>query len=80
MCVCVCLWWCWWGSPLLTSVGLFEWADETRIPAEFCHAAERLRQETGQEETVSLRSFITNCFSGFFFVYFDRCEVILMRV
>lgn len=80
MCVCVCLWWCWWGSPLLTSVGLFEWADETRIPAEFRHAAERLRQETGQEETVSLRSFITNCFSGFFFVYFDRCEVILMRV
>lgn len=34
------------GSPFLTSVGLFEWADETRVPAEFLHAAGRPRQET----------------------------------
>lgn len=34
------------GGVLLTSVGLFEWADETQIPAEFLHEAARLRQET----------------------------------
>ena len=45
------------GGVLSTSVGLFERVDETRVPAEFLHGAARLRQETGGEEIVSLRSF-----------------------
>lgn len=39
-------------GPFLTSVGLFEWADETRIPAEFFHAAGRPRQDTDRTGTV----------------------------
>lgn len=50
------------GGVLSTSVGLFERADETRVPAEFLHGAVRLRQETNREEIVSLRSFFTIIF------------------
>lgn len=65
MCVCVCDGVG--GGVLLTSVGLFERVDETRVPAEFLHEAARVRQETVRWETVSRDHYI----NFFLIMYFE---------
>lgn len=65
------------GGVLLTSVGLFEWADETWIPAEFLHRKTRLLRKNCP--TVDCQFYICHkecSFSSvyilFHFIYFNK--------